>query len=249
MLIYPTADPAAMASSLGPHDIHLWVASMFLPEPRVAELARLLDPDEATRAARFRFDIHRRRFTVGRGFQRHVLGAYLGRRPESLVYTHGPKDKPYLAPGESPEPLFFNLSNSEELAILGITRRCEIGVDVEHLRELSDLEALAERFFSAAESRVLLPLPESQHIEAFFNCWTRKEAYLKAVGTGLSAPLDRFDVNLLPGEPPRMLALEGDTERAARWSLHHLVPAHGYLGAIAIEALGLSISTWSWELP
>lgn len=238
-----------MAPLLGPDDIHLWVASMLLPETRVAELARLLDPDEATRAARFRFDIHRRRFTVGRGFQRRVLGAYLGRSPASLVYEHGPKDKPYLAPGQSSSPLYFNLSNSEELAILGITRRCEIGVDVEHLRELSDLEALAERFFSPSESRVLLPLPAELHIEAFFNCWTRKEAYLKAVGTGLSAPLDRFDVNLVPGEEPRMLALEGDTERASRWSLLHLVPASGYLGAIAIEAADMTLSTWSWEPP
>nr|HRC87001.1 4'-phosphopantetheinyl transferase [Thermoanaerobaculia bacterium] len=158
-LRFPTADPQSRGPLLEAGQIHLWVARLDPPEFRVAELRRLLDPEEQTRADRYRFDVHRRRFIVGRGFQRVVLGAYLGLAPERIRYDFGPKGKPALADGSGRGGLQFNLSNSEELALLGITRNQELGVDVEHLRPLSDLEALAERFFSRRESEVLLALP------------------------------------------------------------------------------------------
>ena len=236
----------AARRSLPEREIHAFAARLDPPSWRVTELRQLLDPDELVRADRFRFDIHRRRFIVGRGVQRILLASYLGVEPRAITYRYGPKGKPALAETPADGPLYFNLSNSEELALLGVTRAAEIGVDVEHLRELSDLEALAERFFSASESATLLALPESVRVEAFFNCWTRKEAYLKAIGDGLSAPLNAFDVTLVPGEEPRMLTLEGSAQRARRWSFTHLLPHPGYLGAIAIEAEGLEISTWSF---
>lgn len=242
----PLAGPAGERRSIGPREIHVFAARLDPPAWRVEELRRLLDPDEIVRADRFRFDLHRRRFIVGRGVQRLLLGSYLGVPPRSLVYRYGDKGKPALAETPADGPLFFNLSNSEELALLGLTRTAEIGVDVEHLRELSDLEALAERFFSASESATLLALPESQRSEGFFNCWTRKEAYLKAIGDGLSAPLNAFAVTLVPGEAPRMLTLEGSAERARRWSFTHLWPHEGYLGAVAIEAQGLAVATWTF---
>ena len=250
MLLYPREEPARVAGDLATGRIHLWITPLDPPPGRVASLLPLLDPDERSRAERFRFDVHRRRFIVGRGMQRVVLGAYLGCDPAAIRYAYGPKGKPALA-GPEPrtteaEPLYFNLSNSEELAILGLVRGREIGVDVEHLRSLSDLEQLASRFFSSRESGTLLGLPASARVEGFFNCWTRKEAYLKAVGEGITAPLNRFDVTLVPGEPARMLSLEGDAGRAAAWSFHHLRPAEGYLGAVAIEAEGMEISAWSW---
>lgn len=232
---------------LSGRQIHVWSARLDPPAWQQERLGRLLDPDERARAARFRFDIHRRRFIVGRGFQRTVLGAYLGVDPAAIVYTYGPKGKPALAGPVAGSPLHFNLSNSEELAILGVNRVREIGVDVECLRELSDLQALASRFFSTSESETLLALPTERQREGFFNCWTRKEAYLKAVGDGLSAPLNRFDVTLVPGEEPEMLALEGSAERAASWRLVHLEPAPGYVGAIAIEEEGWEIGTWVWD--
>jgi 4'-phosphopantetheinyl transferase len=237
------ADRARLAGRV----IHLWTARLDPPEPVVARLRSLLDEDERARADRFRFDVHRRRFTVGRGFQRIVLGAYQGLPPNALLYQFGPKGKPELAPRQGTQPLHFNLSNSEDLALLGVTREREIGVDVEHLRELSDLEALAERFFSRRESAVLLALPEAQRALGFFNCWTRKEAYLKAVGEGITAPLDRFDVTLVPGEPPRMLEIEGSAERAAAWSYYHLEPWEGFVGAVAIEGEGWEIADWVWQ--
>ncbi len=245
MLRFPVADPAEQATALGPGQVHLWVARLDPSAAQVAELRGLLDPDEIARADRFRFDVHRRRFIVGRGFQRLVLGAYRGVPAARVRYAYGPKGKPALEEA-GPSPLYFNLSNSEELAILGLTREREIGVDVEYLRELSDLRELASRFFAEPESRELLALPASQQREAFFNCWTRKEAYLKAVGDGLSAPLDAFEVTLVPGIPARMVRLEGDPRRAAAWAFHHLEPADGYLGAVAIERPGLELAAWSW---
>ncbi len=251
MLRYPQEEPARVAEGLAAGRVHLWIARLDPSARRVASLLTLLDPDERSRAERFRFDLHRRRFIVGRGMQRTVLGAYLGCDPAAIRYSYGPKGKPALAEPEprlgGTEPLCFNLSNSEELAILGLVRGREIGVDVEHLRSLSDLEQLATRFFSSRESQTLLGLPAASRSEGFFNCWTRKEAYLKAVGEGITAPLNRFDVTLVPGEPARMLTLEGDAGRAAAWSFHHLRPAEGYLGAVAIEEQGMELSAWSWE--
>lgn len=244
---FPPLDrPRRVRDELKGRRIHVWAARLDPPAWRVEQLHRLLDADEKKKAARFRFDRHRRRFIVGRGFQRITLGDYLGVDAATIELAYGDKGKPYLARQPEGAPLYFNLSNSEELALLGLNRECEIGVDVEQLRAVHEMEQLAERFFSKQESPVLLALPEERRVEGFFNCWTRKEAYLKAVGTGLSAPLNRFDVTLAPGDEPRMLALEESREKAARWSLYHLNPAAGYLGAIAIEEDGWRIDSWTW---
>jgi 4'-phosphopantetheinyl transferase len=216
-------------------EVQVWVVPLDPPAPEVERLTRLLAPDEVERASRFRFDLHRRRYIVGRGALRRLLAAYLGlpaAGPAALRFDYGPRGKPGLPdhPG-----LGFNLSNSEDLALVGFCRGREIGVDLEYLREMEDMESIATRFFSAAEVAALSGVPPERKKEAFFNCWTRKEAYLKAVGEGLAAPLDSFAVTLVPGEPPRMLTLEGSAERAAPWFLHHLHPAPDFVGAIAIE--------------
>jgi len=213
-------------------EVDVWAIPLDPPAPEVERLRRLLSPDEHERAGRFRFDVHRRRYIVGRGALRRLLGAYLGTAPAGLRFGYGPKGKPGLPdwPG-----LGFNLSNSEDLALAGFCRGKEIGVDVEYLKEMDDLETIATRFFSVPEVADLATVPPERKKEAFFNCWTRKEAYLKAVGEGLSAPLDSFVVTLVPGEPPRMLSLEGSAERAAPWFYHHFLPAPTFIGALAIE--------------
>ena len=233
--------------SLGPGEIHVWSIRLDPPPERVERLGRLLAPDEWERANRFRFDKHRRQYVVGRGALRTLLGAYLGVRPEEVRFTYGHRGKPFLAPPLDAGGLFFNLSNSDELALAGFLRGVEIGVDVEYLRAMPDCEQIAERFFSESERTVLRGIPAAQKEETFFNCWTRKEAYLKAVGEGLAAPLDSFDVTLAPGDPPRMLTLEGDAERAGRWFFHHLRPAEDYIGAVAVEGGEWDVKTWSFE--
>jgi 4'-phosphopantetheinyl transferase len=247
---FPPCRFADLASglALAPGEIHVWSVRLDPPAERVERLGRCLSQDERERANRFRFEKHRRQYVVGRGALRTLLAAYAGTRPELVKFSYGPRGKPFLAtPGASGDDLQFNLSNSDELALVGFVRGREIGVDVEYLRRMPDCEQISERFFSESERAVLRSIPFPAKEEAFFNCWTRKEAYLKAVGEGLAAPLDSFDVTLALDEPPRMLTLEGDPERAARWFFHHLRPAPDYIGAVAIEGGTWEVRTWAFE--
>jgi 4'-phosphopantetheinyl transferase len=230
---FPVRAPSP-APELAPGRIHLWSLRLDPSPAAVAALEALLSPDERERAGRFRFDKHRRQYAVGRGALRTLLGTYLDRDPARIAFSYGPRGKPYLATLAA-SGLQFNLSNSDERALIGLVLGREIGVDLEFAKPMPDCEEIAERFFSASEREVLRSLPAERKEEAFFNCWTRKEAYLKAVGEGLAAPLDSFDVTLAPGEAPRMLTLEGDAERARRWFFADLRPAERYAGALAIE--------------
>jgi len=236
---------AAPAPELPPGEIHVWSIQLDPPPEVVERLGRALSADEWERANRFRFDRHRRQYVVGRGALRALIAAYAGTRPELVRFRYGDRGKPYVADPAS--DLELNLSNSDEMALVGFVRGGEIGVDIEFLKPMPDCEQISERFFSASERDVLRALPADRKEEAFFNCWTRKEAYLKAVGTGLAAPLDSFDVTLAPGEPPRMLTLEGNAERAARWYFQHLRPAERYIGALAIEGAPPGGGEWRVE--
>lgn len=230
--------------ALAPGEIDVWAVRLDPPAEQVERLGRVLSSDEWERANRFRFDKHRRQYVVGRGALRTLLAAYTGKRPELVKFSYGPRGKPFLDPQGD---LQFNLTNSDELALVGFVLGQEVGVDVELLRKMPDCEQISERFFSESERAVLRSIPFPAKEEAFFNCWTRKEAYLKAVGEGLAAPLDSFDVTLALDEPPRMLTLQGDPERAARWFFHHLRPAPDYLGAVAIEGGAWEVRTWAFE--
>lgn len=244
--------PLASGLALAPGEIDVWSIRLDPSAEQVEKLGRCLSPDEWERANRFRFDKHRRQYVVGRGALRTLLAAYTGTRPELVKFSYGPRGKPFLesfgtSAGTSEGDLQFNLTNSDELALVGFVLGREIGVDVEYLRKMPDCEQISERFFSESERKVLRSIPFPAKEEVFFNCWTRKEAYLKAVGEGLAAPLDSFDVTLALDEPPRMLTLEGDPERAARWFFHHLRPAPDYIGAIAIEGGTWEVRTWTFE--
>lgn len=245
---------AVPVPELAPDEIHIWSIRLDPPADVVERLGRSLASDEWERANRFRFDKHRRQYVVGRGALRALLAAYLRTRAEQVRFRYGDRGKPYLAADleAASDRLQFNLSNSDEMALVGFVRGGEIGVDIEFLKPMPDCEQISERFFSESERQVLRGLPADRKEEAFFNCWTRKEAYLKAVGTGLAAPLDSFDVTLAPGEPPRMLTLEGSAERAERWYFEHFRPAEQYIGALAIEGTppgggAWRVSAWSFE--
>jgi 4'-phosphopantetheinyl transferase len=242
---FPSRRPAS-GPELQAGEIHVWSVQLDPPASEVERLGRTLAEDEWARAHRFRFEQHRRQYVVGRGALRTLLGAYLGERPEAIRFRYGPRGKPFL---DAPGDLQFNLSNSHEMALVGFVRGPEIGVDIEYLKPMPDCEPISERFFSESERRVLRGIPGRAKELAFFNCWTRKEAYLKAVGEGLAAPLDSFDVTLAPDDPPRMLTLEGNPERAARWFFHHLVPAEQYVGAVAIEGGAWEVRTWRFAPP
>lgn len=236
--------PAGRVEVPGEGEVHVWRVGLDPPGEVVAELRGVLAADEVARAERFHFEKHRRRFTVGRGVLRRLLGGYLGVAPEAVRFAYGEREKPRLA--EEGTGLQFNLSNSSELALVAVTVGPEVGIDLEAVRPMEDALAIAERFFSAAERAVLRGVPQSDRDQAFFRCWTRKEAYVKAIGDGIALGLDRFDVSLDPGVGARFLALDGDPTRAAAWSLTHIDPAPGYLGALALPSHPHTVRGVDW---
>jgi 4'-phosphopantetheinyl transferase len=229
-------------------EIHVWRAELDQPETTVLRVARTLSPDEQARAKRFCLDRVRTRFVVGRGLLRTILGRYLDRAPDRLRFTYGPRGKPALAPEEATD-LRFNLSHSGGLALFAVARGREVGVDVERLRPMPRAERIAERFFSVPERTALKAVPAERRVEAFFTCWTRKEAYIKALGDGLAHPLDQFAVSLAPGEPPRLSAVgDANGREVEHWRLAALPPAPGYVAALAGRGQGWRLATRWWPL-
>jgi len=198
------------------------------------------------RARRFVFEQHRRHFIVGRGLLRLILSHYLEIEPGRLEFEYGPQGKPELAGAAASSELNFNLSHSGGLALYAVTYNRQIGVDIEAIRQLEDMEAIAYRFFSAAEYTALMALAPEERPVGFFNCWTRKEAYIKAVGDGLMYPLEKFDVSLQPGQAAKLLRVQNDPAAVSRWSLQHLEPAPGYVGALAVAGSVGQLNCWQW---
>lgn len=220
---------------LNPRDIHVWHASLEQPIEIVRSLRSLLSADEIAKADRFRFAKDQRHFTVGRGTLRKLLGAYLNAAPEEIKFDYSYYGKPSLrGPGNS--TLKFNLAHSGGIALYAFTVIGEVGVDVEFIRPEFTGDDIARRFFSQAEVRSLDALPDEVRTRAFFNCWSRKEAFIKAKGLGLSLGLDQFDVTLGYELPAAVLATRWDEREAARWSLQPIDVGTDYAGAFAIES-------------
>jgi 4'-phosphopantetheinyl transferase len=215
-------------------EIHLWSSGVHKPEAIQTALYRKLSLDERGKAARFRFDEHRNAYIVARGLLRLILSHYVGIEPEQLHFTYGPRGKPALRDSD----LYFSASHSEGLVVYALARQPQLGIDVEYVRPIATLEVIAKQFFSAAEYDDLLTLNRSKRREGFFNCWTRKEAYVKAVGDGLYTPLDQFQVTLKPNQPATFVTIQGDQTLAARWSLFDWKPREQYSGAIAVCGTG-----------
>jgi len=216
--------------SLESGTVHVWRIALDQPDESLKRFRRTLEPDELNRAGRFHFEKHRRHFIVARGFLRSVVARYLETQPETLRFSYGAYGKPELT---SEHVLRFNLSHSHEVALLAVTLDAELGVDVEHIRADFASEDVARRFFSRAEVEVFNALPKEEQVAAFFRCWTRKEAYIKAIGKGLSQALDAFDVTLAPGMQAALLRAE--EEDAERWLMRDVDVGEGYAGALAVE--------------
>ena len=236
--------PASLV--LSGDDIHVWFVSLDHVGSSFDRLAQVLSVDERTRAQRFHFERDRRRFVVRRGLLRTILGCYVGVEADRLQFCYGYYGKPALAETSGGGTLRFNLSHSQGLALYAVTRHREIGVDLECIRPILEAEQIAERYFSARENAVFRALPAHEKLWAFFNCWTRKEAYLKALGDGLARPLDEFDVSLAPGELARLLYIRGDPEEVCRWSLQDLTPGPGYVAALGVEGHDWRLQCWQW---
>ena len=232
--------------SLSSNAVHVWRANLDQSPSQIALFQNNLDDDERSRADRFYFSRDRERFIVARGILRAILGRYSNRAPHSLSFRYSTHGKPALVPESDPDAIRFNLSHSHGKALYAVSRGREIGVDLEFIRGDLEAEQIAERFFSHSENETLRALPLSLRRYAFFLCWTRKEAYIKARGEGLSLPLDQFDVSLTPGEPAALLSAQSDSDEALRWSLRNLTPASGYAAALATRGRDWSLSCWQW---
>lgn len=222
--------------------IHVWLADL---EDATLSFDSGLSPDEMARAARFVFERDRRRFARGRARTRALLGGYLGIDAGQLRFEYESHGKPRLASGQGGSDLDFNVSHSETLLAVAISSAGPVGVDVEAVRCLDDRDALARRTFAPAEVRCLESLAAEDRDAGFFRAWTRKEAFVKALGEGLSHPLDRFEVSITPGQPAKILSIDGDCAAAAAWHLENAPLADGYLGAVAVR--GTAVVRWySW---
>ena len=224
--------------SLAAGEVHVWRLALDQPESVLVEFRSTLEAHELERASRFHFEKHRNHFVVGRGGLRHVLARYVDVRPEEFRFTYGAYGKPALAN----VGLQFNMSHSHGVALFAVAADRELGVDVERVRADFATEDIAQRFFSRAEVETFNALKKEEQVVAFFRCWTRKEAYIKAIGRGLSEPLDAFDVTLAPGDVAALLRAErGDV---ARWEMFDIDAGAEYAGALAAEAPVSNIRYW-----
>ena len=227
-----SVDRGSAVPRLDRHQVHIWTLPLEATNS-AHSLRDLLSPDELERAARFRFDKHRDQYLLTRGTLRSLLGNYLGTAPREIAFEYSKYEKPSLKQGHD---LAFNLSHTEGMAIFGFTRGHRIGVDIERLRSDFRADEIAERFFSASERAALREIAEERRHEFFFRIWTRKEAYIKALGEGLSHPLHQFDVSL--DDTATLLATRPNASDAQRWQLENLAIAPEFIAAAAVELDG-----------
>lgn len=226
--------------SLLADEVHVWRLTLDRPIERFIEL---LQADERARANRFHFAKDRNHFAIARGFLRLLLGRYLQSDPKQLQFSYGAWGKPALAGEFRDSVLRFNMSHSHGIALYAITEEREIGVDVEYVRADFASGDIAQRFFSPFEVSVLCGLPADDRVAAFFKCWTRKEAYIKATGRGMSQPLDGFDVTFGPGENAALIRNEDGAPE--RWTMVDVEVGPGYAGAVAVEGRLTGIRYWN----
>jgi len=223
--------------------IDVWFADLDAASHRNDTFEGLLSFDERNRAGKFHADVDRRRFIASRGILRTLLGRYFAIAPQSVTFSYGPNGKPALPGCE----LHFNLSHSFGRALFAFGSQSPLGVDLELVRTLPDLVQLGASVFSPTEAKAFATIDAREQPASFFKCWTRKEALIKALGTGLSYPLEQFSVSF--DEPARLLSVEGDRTKLTSWRLHHLEPELGYFAAIATQQAEGRIVLHPFELP
>jgi 4'-phosphopantetheinyl transferase len=240
----PTSwQPGARNPRLKTCDVHVWAASLRRSRADLEPLQAILSAEEMARARRFAFEGDRDAYIAGRGILRRLLGRYTNQEPRSIAFACGPKGKPALAANTREAPLQFNLAHTKEEAVFALTRSGAVGIDIERTDREIDAMEVARRFFSPHEIRDFEVLAESERNEGFFLCWTRKEAYVKAVGDGLHVALDSFDVSLKPGEEPTLSCPDGCT-----WHLASFAVTTRCVGAIVTEHTKPEFSFYNWDV-
>jgi 4'-phosphopantetheinyl transferase len=229
------------------HDeVHVWLADLNHAAVPAQDIDRILSQEEHERAARFYVLRDRNQFTAGRAMLRLILGRYLNMDPRYVQFNRGPHGKPALVTEGGSDALCFNMAHSHDVALCAVARGRDIGVDVERVRADVEVDLIAERLFSQREIAAFRLLPPERKLTAFFTCWVRKEAYLKARGDGLSLGLDSFSVSFWPGEPAALLDVRGDPDEALQWSLRELDVAPSYAAALAVRGDECRVRCWQF---
>jgi 4'-phosphopantetheinyl transferase len=235
-------------------EVQLWRVELDAIRADESRWLGVLSADEAARASRFHFSTDRQRFVASRALLRMILAGYLATDASRLLFSYSKKEKPSLGPEHAGSDVTFNVSHSGGIALLAFTRRREIGVDVELVRRDFDVEAIARRFFSAQEQEQLAAFADEtdekkgeKKFDAFFRCWTRKEAYIKATGEGLSLPLRQFDVSIAEGDHDALRSTRPDPAEAALWSLREILAGSGYVAALCVRGHDWQLRPWSGQ--
>jgi 4'-phosphopantetheinyl transferase len=229
---------------IGLKEVHLWSICLDQTGSSVNDFASILSKEEYNRANSYISETIRRRYIVSHGFLRIILGSYFSREPQEVHIRYACFGKPYLTDHLDQEIIQFSMSHSEEQALFAFAQKNRVGIDLEQIRELPNMEQIVKRYFSARENAEFLQLLPQHRLIGFFNGWTRKEAFVKAIGRGMTFPLRKIEVTLSPNIRAELLNAEGYPELLLSWSLYHLEPAPGYLAALAVEGQNFEIKPY-----
>lgn len=229
---------------LATDEVHVWLVAVDRATARVQSFKSFLSDDEHIKQVRFHFQKDRDRFIICRGILRQILSRYLGCKAQDLKFCYNEFGKPALC-ADTKQPICFNLSHSHNLALIAVSHNC-VGVDIEYIRTDLAIADMAESIFSSTEYVLWQALPPNLKTEAFFTCWTRKEAYLKATGKGLSLAMNAIDVSFIPKQPAILLKTAWDAQEPYRWLLQELSPDPNYVAAIAVASNNWQVKYWQW---
>ena len=226
--------------------VHVWHASLQQPVEVVQKLEAVLSEEERQRVERFRFQEHRQSFIVSRGILRDLLYRYTGIEPGRIRFKYNLAGKPFLANEEAVPEIYFNLSHAGQLVLYAFSWGRQVGIDVECIRPMEEMDLVAERIFSPGEYDRFRKISEEDKLRAFYNCWTRKEAFIKAIGEGLSFPLSQFEVSFVPNDLAELVSVQGSREKASLWTMHDLKTRDGYAAALVVDGKDHSLSHKQW---